>query len=82
MHELISLMANVMSYDDIIAQIEESTTNYRKDPSEENRKKIVVSTLLIQAKEVIEMNKDGIEGHLKDINRIQSLKKLSEIKEQ
>jgi hypothetical protein len=61
MEKLLMLMASIMTWDSIIDQMKEAISKYDIDPSEENKKTIVSTSLLINTKFAIDNKEGGVE---------------------
>jgi hypothetical protein len=76
MKDLLLMLASVMPFQDIVNQLEKEIADYKADPTEENKKMLTITCVLLTSKHSIDNTKGGVVEVMEQIDLLQQGKEL------
>lgn len=76
MHELMALFSEMIPMESVIDEIKTTISNWEKDRTEENMRKIVLWTAMLNTKHIISSAPGGVREVIKQMDEIKKMKDL------
>ena len=68
MHDILTVFAHIVPFDDMINQMKDAITKYESSPTDDHKKGIQMVAVLISTKMATDAHKDGPIGLMKEMS--------------